>query len=168
MTMESEKDAIAPKHPVTAVRKSACELVITRRFDAPAALVFQAWAQPVLFRQWWTPKSFGMTIVSCAMDVRTGGSYRLELGHPASDVPMAFFGRYLEVVPGKRIVWTNDESGEGPITTVSFEELDGVTTVAIANVFPTAQALEAELLSGATDCMDETLAQLDAVLLAQG
>lgn len=168
MTMESEKDAIVPKHPVIAERKSACELLITRSFDAPAALVFEAWAQPELFRQWWTPKSLGMTIVSCEMDVQTGGSYRLEIGHPASDSPMAFFGRYLEVVPGKRIVWTNDESGEGPITTVTFEELDGVTTVAIANVFPTAQALEAELASGATDCMDETLAQLDEVLLAQG
>lgn len=168
MTMESEKDAIVPKYPVIAERKSACELLITRSFDAPAALVFEAWAQPELFRQWWTPKSLGMTIVSCEMDVQTGGSYRLEIGHPASDSPMAFFGRYLEVVPGKRIVWTNDESGEGPITTVTFEELDGVTTVAIANVFPTAQALEAELASGATDCMDETLAQLDVVLLAQG
>ncbi len=152
------------KHPVSFERASERELLITRSFDAPAALVFEAWSTPELFRQWWTPKSMGMTIVSCVMDVRTGGSYRLEIGHPASDLPMAFFGSYLEVVPGQRIVWTNEESGEGAVTTVTFAETDGRTTVVISNLFPTAQALEDELASGACDAMDETLAQLEAVL----
>lgn len=149
---------------VTVERASERELLVTRSFDAPAALVFEAWSRPELFRQWWTPKSMGMTIVSCEMDVRTGGSYRLEIGHPATSHVMAFFGRYLDVVPGERIVWTNEENGEGAITTVTFAEADGRTTVVISNLFPNVQGLEEELASGACDSMDETLAQLEALL----
>ena len=152
------------KHPVTVERISDREFAITRSFDAPAALVFQAWSKPDLFRQWWTPKSFGMTIVSCEMDVRTGGRYRLEIGHPAMDQPMAFFGRYLEVVQGELMVWTNDENGEGPVTRVTFAETEGRTTVVYSNLFPTAQAMEDELASGACDGMGETFVQLDVVL----
>jgi len=161
MNLDADKNATSISHA------SDRKLVITRGFDAPAALVFEAWSQPELFRQWWTPKSFGMTIVSCEMDVRTGGSYRLEIGHPASDLPMAFFGRYLEVVPGKRMVWTNEENGEGPVTTVTFTESGGRTVVTIANLFPTVQAFEDELASGACEGMTETLAQLDQFLAGQ-
>lgn len=145
-------------------RASDRELLVTRSFNAPARIVFEAWANPDLFRQWWAPKSFCMTIVSCEMDVRTGGSYRLEIGHPASDSPMAFFGRYLDVVPGERIVWTNEESGEGPVTTVTFAESDGRTTVTISNQFPNVQALEDELASGACEGTKESLAQLETLL----
>lgn len=158
MSVETEKS------PVVVERRSDREFVITRSFDAPAVLVFEAWSQADLFRQWWTPKSFGMTIISCEMDVRTGGSYRLEIGHPAMDQPMAFFGRYLEVVPGELMVWTNDEAGEGPVTRVTFAEADGRTTVVYSNTFPTAQAMDDELASGACDGMGETFAQLEAVL----
>lgn len=158
MSVESEK------RPVAVERRSDREFAITRSFDAPAALVFKAWSRADLFRQWWTPKSFGMTIVSCEMDVRTGGSYRLEIAHPAMDQPMAFFGRYLEVVASALMVWTNDEAGEGPVTRVTFAEADGRTTVVYSNTFPTAQAMEDELASGACDGMDETFAQLEAVL----
>lgn len=167
MSQESDRPAVTPK-PVTVERRSDRELVVTRTFDAPASLVFEAWSRPELFRQWWTPKSFGMTIVSCEMDVRTGGGYRLEISHPASDQPMAFFGRYLDVIPGTRIVWTNEESGEGAITTVTFAEADGRTTVTISNLFPSVQALEDELASGACDAMDETLLQLEELLAGQG
>lgn len=145
-------------------RASDRELLVTRSFNAPARIVFEAWANPDLFRQWWAPKSFCMTIVSCEMDVRTGGSYRLEIGHPASDSPMAFFGRYLDVVPGERIVWTNEESGEGPVTTVTFAESDGRTTVTISSLFPNVQALEDELASGACEGTKESLAQLETLL----
>lgn len=145
-------------------RASDRELLVTRSFNAPARIVFEAWANPDLFRQWWAPKSFCMTIVSCEMDVRTGGSYRLEIGHPASDSPMAFFGRYLDVVPGERIVWTNEESGEGPVTTVTFAESDGRTTVTISNLFPNVQALQDELASGACEGTKESLAQLETLL----
>src|SRR6478735_8064227 len=104
----------------TAERKSDRELVVTRTFNAPARLVFAAWTTPELFQRWWAPKSCGLTMVSCEMDVRTGGTYRIMMSHPSMPQPMAFFGKYLEVTPNARIVWTNDEGGEGgAITTVT-------------------------------------------------
>src|SRR3954451_19286214 len=111
----------APKQRVTTVeRVSDREVVVTRTFDAPARLVFEAWTKPELFQRWWAPKSMGMVIVSCEMDVRVGGGYRLEIRHPSAPAPMPFFGKYLEVTPNTRLVWSNDESASGPITTVTF------------------------------------------------
>ena len=146
----------------TADLKSDREIIVTRTFDAPAHLLFQAWTNPDLFRLWWVPKSYGISLLTCDMDVRVGGGYRLEFGHPDSDQPMAFFGRYLDVVPDARLVWTNDESDEGAVTTVSFAEQDGKTLLTVSNLFPTAAALNRELESGATHGMGETLDQLDA------
>ena len=110
-------------------RKSDLELVVTRTFDAPVHIVFEAWSNPKLFARWWVPKSVGMSLVSCDMDVRTGGTYRLVFSHPDFDQPMAFFGAYQEVTPNERIVWTNQESDEGAVTTVTFEEDAGKTKV---------------------------------------
>ena len=143
-------------------RLSDRETLVTRRFDAPARLVFRAWTTADLFRQWWVPKSFGMTLLSCEMDVRVGGTYRLEFGMPQSDQPMAFFGTYREVVPDSRLVWTNDESADGPVTTVTFEERDGATMVAIRDLYPSKQALDDA--EGATGGMAETFDQLDQLL----
>lgn len=162
MTTQSE-DAAAK----TRVEKRGDrELVVIRRFEAPVHLVYKAWADPALFRQWWVPRSYGMTLVSCEMDVRVGGTYRLGIGHASSDQPMAFFGTYLEVEPDRRIVWTNDESPEGAVTTVSFSELDGQTEVTISNLFPTAEAMEQELASGACEGTTESLKQLEEFLQA--
>ena len=111
-------------------RKSDRELVVTRSFNAPANIVFQAWTEPELFKRWWVPESGGMSLLSCDMDVRTGGGYRLVFRHPASGEPMAFYGTYKEVTPNKRLVWTNEEeSDQGAVTTVTFEETDGKTLV---------------------------------------
>lgn len=142
------------------------ELVVIRRFEAPVHLVYKAWADPALFRQWWVPRSYGMTLLSCEMDVRVGGTYRLEIGHASSDQPMAFFGTYLEVEPDRRIVWTNEESPDGAVTTVSFTEEDGGTEVTISNRFPTAEAMEQELASGACEGTAESLKQLEEFLQA--
>src|SRR5512139_93264 len=101
-------EAAPMKNPTTVERTSERELVVTRTFDAPARLVFEAWTRPELFRQWWVPKSMGMFLRTCDMDVRVGGTYRLVFGHDAS-APAEFFGRYLEVTPHSRLVWTNDE-----------------------------------------------------------
>src|ERR1700744_1965866 len=121
----------------TAERKSERELVVTRTVDGPARLVFEAWAKPELFQRWWAPESFGVTLISYEADVRTGGSYRVEMGHPSSEQTMAFYGRYIEVVPNARIVWTNDEGEEeGPITTVTFEDRDGATLVTVHDHYP--------------------------------
>ena len=148
-------------------RKGDRELVVTRTFDAPPSTVYQAWSQPELFRRWWVPKSVpGMSLVSCDMDVRTGGKYRLEFGAGGSDT-MTFYGKYLEVVPDERIVWTNDEGEEGAITTVTFEDLGGTTLVNFHEVYPSKEALE-EALQGSASALPEQLAQLDELLCSIG
>jgi uncharacterized protein YndB with AHSA1/START domain len=147
----------------TVQKKSDREVVVTRTFDAPARLVFEAWSRPELFQQWWVPRSMGMTLRSCEMDVRTGGRYRLVFGDDPAH-PMAFFGTYLEVVPNQRIVWTNEESGEdGAVTTVTLEERDGVTRLVMSELYPTKEALDAAG-TGAQEATQETFGQLDELL----
>ncbi len=147
----------------TVERKSDREVVVTRTFDAPARLVFEAWTKPELFEQWWVPRSMGMTLRSCELDVRTGGKYRLVFGDDPGN-PMAFFGKYLEVVPNQRIVWANEESGaDGSITTVTFEEENGKTTLVLSELYPTKEALDAAG-TGAQEVMHETFGQLDVLL----
>ena len=146
----------------TVVKKSDREVVVTRTFDAPARLVFEAWCKPELFKKWWGPRSMGMTLLSCELDVRTGGKYRL--GFDAKPEPMAFFGKYLEVVPNKRIVLTNEESGDaGSVTTVTFEERDGKTLLVMSELYPTKEALDAAG-TGAQEVTHETFVQLDELL----
>jgi uncharacterized protein YndB with AHSA1/START domain len=144
-------------------RKSERELVVTRTFNAPARIVFEAWSKPELFKRWWVPKSAGLSLLSCEMDVRTGGGYRLVFRHPTSDQPMAFFGAYSEVTPHKRLVWTNEESDQGAVTTVTFEENAGKTLVTLHELYPTKAALE-EALAGSAEGLPEQFAQLDELL----
>jgi uncharacterized protein YndB with AHSA1/START domain len=154
-------------HRTTSQRKSDRELVIRRTFDAPARLVFEAWTTPELFKQWWVPKSSGATLLSCEQDVRVGGSYPLEFAHPQGGAPMAFFGRYLEVVPNARIVWTNEESVDGAVTTVTLEEKDGKTLLVMSELYPSKQALDTAM-EGMDEAMPETFEQLDEFLAARG
>lgn len=157
--MEAGKQSEAAMKRTTVQRKSDRELVVTRTFDAPARLVFEAWSRPELFKKWWVPKSMGMTLRSCEMDVHTGGKYRLNFGDG-----MDFFGRYLEVTPPSRIVWTNEEGGEnGSVTTVTFEETGGQTLLVMSELYPSKEALDAAG-TGAADAMHETFAQLDELL----
>jgi len=150
----------------TAERKSDLELVIRRSFDAPARMVYEAWTRPELFTRWWAPRSMGMNILSCEMDVRVGGGYRIVFGRSASD-SMAFFGKYLEVVPHSRLVWTNEEGGDGgPITTVTFEEKGGKTLLAMHELHATRESLDGNL--GVVEGLRETFTQLDELLLARG
>jgi uncharacterized protein YndB with AHSA1/START domain len=143
-------------------RRGERELVVTRTFEAAPAVVSKAWSRPELFRRWWVPKSAtGVSLVSCDMDVRTGGTYRLEFA--AGESTMAFFGKYLEVVPDERIVWTNDEGEEGAVTTVTFEARGGATLLTFHEVYPTKEALE-EALQGSAAGLPEQLDQLDEVL----
>ncbi len=163
---EGKESSAAAANPTVVERKSSRELVVTRMFNAPAPLVFEAWSNPDLFKVWWVPKSIGMSLVSCEMDVRAGGSYRFVFSHPSFDQPMAFFGTYKEVTPQKRIVWTNEESDEGAVTTVTFEEKAGKTLVTFHELYPTAAALD-EALAGSAEGLPEQFAQLDE-LLARG
>ena len=162
--MPNEKEGSSAVINRTVVeRKSDRELVVRRTFDAPVHIVFAAWSKPELFKQWWVPKSVGMSLVSCDMDIRTGGAYRLVFSHPAFDQPMAFFGTYREVTPNQRIVWTNEESDEGAVTTVTFEENDGKTLVTYHELYPTTAALE-DALAGSAEGLPEQFAQLDELL----
>ncbi|TIV99109.1 MAG: ATPase [Mesorhizobium sp.] len=150
----------------TVVRKSERELIITRTFNGPARVVFAAWTKPELFIRWWAPKSTGVPMLSCEMDVRVGGRYRVEFGHDASE-PMAFVGKYLEVIPNSRLVWTNEESEDGAVTTVTFEEKGDKTLLVLHELYPSKEALD-EAIAGMEGGMPEQFEQLDELLLILG
>jgi uncharacterized protein YndB with AHSA1/START domain len=158
--MDDGTSEAAAVRRTTVERRSDREVVVTRTFDAPARLVFEAWSNPALFQRWWVPKSMGMTLHACEMDVRTGGTYRLNFGEG-----MDFFGRYLEVIPPTRIVWTNEEDGENSsVTTVTFEEQDGRTLLVMSELYPSKEAFDAA--GGAADATHETFDQLDELLIS--
>jgi len=164
MDARRESEPAPMKNPTTVERKSERELVVTRSFNGPARIVFEAWTRPELFTRWWLPKSIGLTMLSCEMDVRTGGTYRLLIRPPGSEQPMAFFGRYIEVTPHARLVWTNDEGGEGgAVTTVTFEERGATTLVVMHELHRSKEALDDAI--GSTDGIGETFAQLDELLV---
>ena len=151
------------KNRTTVERKSERELVVTRTVNGPARIVFEAWTRPELFRRWWAPKSSGMSLLSCEMDVRVGGGYRLEFAH--GDSQSAFFGTYKEVTPHSRLVWTNEEGGEdGAVTTVTFEDQGSKTLLVLHELYPSKEALDAAG-TGAADAMGETFEQLDELLV---
>jgi uncharacterized protein YndB with AHSA1/START domain len=144
-------------------RESERALVVTRSFNGPARIVFEAWTQPELFKRWWVPKSAGLTLLSCEMDVRVRGGYRLVFaGNPQ---PIAFFGKYLEVTPHSRLSWSNDESPDGAITTVTFEERDGKTHVVVHDLYPSKEVLDAAIASESTGGFAEQFEQLDDLLV---
>ncbi|WP_413436022.1 SRPBCC family protein [Rhizobium pisi] len=153
------------KNPTTVERTSERELVVTRTFNGPVHIVFQAWTTPELFMRWWAPKSMGVPLLSCDMDVRVGGGYRVAFGHDASSA-MEFFGKYLEVIPNARLVWTNEESDDAAVTTVTFEEKDGKTLLVLHELYPSKEAFDAN--SGAEGGMPEQFEQLDELLVALG
>jgi uncharacterized protein YndB with AHSA1/START domain len=145
--------------PTKVERKSECELVVTRTVNAPARLVFEAWTKAELFRRWWVPKSYGLDLLSCEMDVRVGGQYRLVFPH--EDSTMEFFGTYLEVSPHSRLVWTNEEGDEGQtVTTVTFDETEGKTLLVVHDLYPSKEAVD----TGSTGAMPEVLDQLEELL----
>lgn len=167
MAIEQAIEPATGKHPTTTERVSERELVVTRTFDAPARLVYQAWTTPELLTRWWAPKSFCVSFVSCEADVRTGGAYRFVMTHPSFEQPMAFFGRYTDVEPNARIVWTNEEDPvNGSVTTVTFEEREGSTQVVVRDLYPSKQALDEAMASGSTSGFPEQFAQLDELLAA--
>jgi uncharacterized protein YndB with AHSA1/START domain len=166
MAAKEESDRTSGENRTTVERTSERELVVTRTFNAPARIVFEAWTRPELLKRWWAPKSFGVYFVSCEADVRTGGAYRFVMGHPGSAQPMVFFGRYIEVTPPSRLVWTNEEGDEGgAVTTVTFEERGAETRVVMRDLYPSKEALDAAIASQATSGFSETFEQLDGLLV---
>ena len=165
MDARRESEPTPMKNRTTVERKSEREIVVTRTFNGPARIVFEAWTKPELFKKWWVPKSLGMTLLSCEMDVRVGGTYRLEFEY--GDSQAAFFGTYNEVTPHSRLIWTNEESDEGSVTTVTFAERGGKTLLAMHELYPSKEALDAAG-TGAADAMGESFEQLDELLVTLG
>ena len=167
MDERRDREANSTKNHTTVERKSDREVVVTRTINGPARIVFEAFSKAELLKRWWVPKSMGMTLLSCEVDARVGGKYRLEfdVGGPE---PAAFFGTYVEVKPYSRLGWTNDEGGEGgPVTTVTFEEKAGKTLVVLRESYPSKDALDAAG-TGSADALVETFDQLDELLVALG
>jgi uncharacterized protein YndB with AHSA1/START domain len=163
MDTRRESEPTPMTNRTTVERKSERELVVTRTFDGPVRVVFEAWTKPELFMRWWAPKSTGVPLLSCEMDVRVGGRYRVEFGLDASK-PMAFFGRYIEVIPNSRLVWTNEESDDGAVTTVTFEEIGDKTLLVLHELYPSKEALD-EAIAG---MLPEQFEQLDELLVTLG
>jgi uncharacterized protein YndB with AHSA1/START domain len=153
------------QNPTTVARKSDRELVVTRTFDSPAAAVFEAWTRPELFKLWWAPQSMGATLSACEIDARTGGGYRITFGGEGSD-SATFFGRYLEVTPPSRLVWTNEESDDAPVTTVTFEDEGEGTRLVMSELYPSAEPL-ADAVAGMQAMASEQFAQLDELLASR-
>ena len=166
MSAKIESKPSAVKNHTTVERTSDREVVVTRTVNGPARIVFEAFTKAELLKRWWVPKSMGMTLLSCEVDARVGGKYRLVFDFDPE--PVAFFGMYVEVQPYSRLAWTNEEGGEdGPVTTVTFEEQSGKTLVVLRERHPSKEALDAAG-TGATDAMSETFDQLDELLVALG
>ena len=164
MDARKESERTPMNNRTTAERTSDRELVVTRTFNAPARIVFEAWTRPELLKRWWAPKSSGVSFISCEADVRTGGTYRFVFRHPASDKPMEFFGKYIEVTPPARLVWTNEEGDEGgAVTTVTFEEKGGKTLIVMHELHDSKESLDAAL--GSYDAMPETFDQLEELVV---
>lgn len=168
MDTRSAAEPTATQDRTRVERTSERELVVTRTIDGPPPSVFEAWIDADLFRQWWVPKSLGVTLLSCEIDARVGGGYRLTFDNGAGE-PMAFFGRYLEVTPPSRLVWTNEEGDGGHVvTTATFEEDHGRTRLVVHDLYPSKEALDDAVASGATSWNPETFDQLDELLVRLG
>ena len=167
--MDSRSAAeVTTQERTTIERASDLELVVTRTIDGPRDIVFEAWTDAELFRQWWVPKSLGMTLQSCEVDARVGGGYRLAFDVGTGE-PMAFFGSYLEVDPPSRLAWTNEEDHGGTVvTSVTFEDDNGRTRLVIRDRYPSKEALDEAMESGATSWNDESFDQLEALLRTLG
>jgi uncharacterized protein YndB with AHSA1/START domain len=163
MDARRESEPARMQNRTTVERKSERELVVTRTFNGPARIVFEAWTKPELLKRWWAPKSTGLSLLSCEADVRVGGRYRFEFGHEPSKKTMAFFGSYIEVTPHSRLVWTNEESDDGAVTTLTFEEKGGKTLLVLHELYPSKQALDA-VIAGMEGGMPESFEQLDDLL----
>jgi uncharacterized protein YndB with AHSA1/START domain len=163
MDAPTESEPTHMKNPTTVERKSERELVVTRTINGPPRLVFEAFTKAELLKRWWVPKSMGMTLLSCEVDARVGGKYRLVFDHGGPE-PAAFFGRYVEVKPYSRLAWTNEEGGEGgPVTTVTFEDKGDQTLLVMQDLYPSKEALDAFV--GMEEGMSESLEQLDELVV---
>jgi len=142
-----------PKNLTTFERKSDLELLITRSFDGPARIVFDAWTRPELLRRWWAPCSLGVSLIECDADVRVGG---------------AFSGMYREVTPHSRLVYTSifepmRAAGEA-IVTATLSEHAGKTRLELHSLYPSKAALDGAVGAGMEHGARETMDQLETLV----
>jgi uncharacterized protein YndB with AHSA1/START domain len=164
MDTRTAREATPTEGRTSIERTSERELVVTRTIDGPAHIVWDAWTDPALMQRWWVPKSVPIPLLSCELDVRVGGTYRLVFQVDPTTT-MAFFGRYLEVDPPSRLVWTNEEGdGDAVVTTVTFDEDQGRTRLVVHDLYPSKDALDEAIASGSTAGWAEMLDQLDELL----
>jgi len=150
------------KNQTTIERRSDCDLVVTRTFNGPAEVVFEAWTKPEFVLRWWAPRSVGIQLVSCEIDLRVGGRYRYVFA-VGDDKTMDFYGTYVEVQRPMRLAWTNDDAG-GYVSTATFTDEGGKTVLTLHERHLSKEALDEALASGACECMPETYDQLDELL----
>jgi len=162
MHVEQRGSEPVTKNQTTIERKSDNELVITRAFNGPAEVVFEAWTKPEIVKRWWAPRSFGIELVSCEIDLRAGGQYRYVFALEGQE-SMVFYGIYLEVQRPTRLVWTNADAGDY-VSTATFTEKDGKTVLTLHECHPSKAALDEALASGAYP--GENFDQLDELLAA--
>ncbi len=168
MDDRSATETLTAMDAMSIERTSDLDLIVTRTIDGPRDVVFEAWTDADLFRQWWIPKSFPITLLSCEVDARVGGGYRLTFDIGEAE-PMAFFGRYLEVTQPTRLAWTNEEGDEGTVvTTVTFEDDGAGTRLVIHDRYPSKEALDEVIGSGSMNWNSETFDQLDELLVTRG
>ena len=168
MDTRSAVEATPTQDRTTIERTSDQDLVVTRTIEGPRDLVYEAWTDAELFRQWWVPESFGLKLLACEVDARVGGGYRLTFDTGGGE-PMTFFGRYLEVSPPSRLVWTNEEGDGGTVvTTVTFEADQERARMVIHDRYPSKEALDETMATGAMNWNSETFDQLDELLAELG
>jgi uncharacterized protein YndB with AHSA1/START domain len=112
------------------------EVIITRTYDAPARLLFVAWSKPEHLMKWFGPVGWPLTL--CEVDFRMGGRFRFAMTGPSGRQDTPFGGEYLEIVPHRKIVFDNAFEAPGAekmITTVTFDEKDGRTTLTHHTLF---------------------------------
>lgn len=149
------------------------EIVIARTFNGPPRIVFDAWTRPELVRRWWAPDSRRVVVTACDADLRAGGTYRYVLRLEKTGHQFAFSGRYTEVTPHSRLVYTElfepDAGGANPgdiplIVTVTFTGRDGKTDLVSHSLCPSPEVRDAILASGMEHGMRETMDQLDLLV----
>jgi uncharacterized protein YndB with AHSA1/START domain len=176
MIATTESNEAAVKNPATKNTTSMevlsdRELVISRTFNGPARIVFDAWTQPELVKRWWAPASRCVVMVSCDADVRVGGQYRYVLRRDTGG-EFAFSGTYTEIAPPSRLVYTQifepmAQAGE-VVVSITFEERDGKTHLVSRELYPSKEVLDAALASGMEHGMRETMDQLDELVASLG
>jgi uncharacterized protein YndB with AHSA1/START domain len=171
MLQETRGSEARAVNRTTVERTSDRELVISRTFEARARIVWDAWTRPELLKRWWAPRSLGVTLFSCEVDLRVGGRYRYVFGHTPEHA-MAFSGTFTEIVACARLVCTQlfepmASAGEA-IVAATFEERDGRTRVVQRALYPSKQSLDGAIASGMEKGARATFEQLEELVAALG